>query len=140
VLVNAQDHSRKADVVIAIGTSLRVEPAASLVSTKLGPSSPRLRVTCALTTRTHDTTRHDTTRHTQPLKSVKRGGKLAIINLQKTPYDSSAHLRIFAHCDHVMQLLMQTLGTVLCFVNCGSVMWVVRVVRRVCRASCVSWP
>jgi NAD-dependent SIR2 family protein deacetylase len=42
---------------------------------------------------------------------VKRGGKLVIINLQKTPYDSSAHLRIFAHCDHVMQLLMQALGT-----------------------------
>jgi NAD-dependent SIR2 family protein deacetylase len=30
-LANAQKHSKKADVVIAIGTSLRVEPAASLV-------------------------------------------------------------------------------------------------------------
>ncbi len=54
VLVNAQDHSRKADVVIAIGTSLRVEPAASLVSTKLGSSPPGL-PPCDLLTR-HDTT------------------------------------------------------------------------------------
>ncbi len=58
VLVKAQDHSRKADVVIAIGTSLRVEPAASLVSTKLDPSPPRLPPRDLLT---HDTTRHDTT-------------------------------------------------------------------------------
>ncbi len=70
---------------------------------------------------------------------MKRGGKLVIINLQKTPYDSSAHLRIFAHCDHVMQLLMQALGTALpCLVNTVGL-------QRVCRVcvvcvSCVVWP
>lgn len=36
---------------------------------------------------------------------------MVIINLQKTPYDSSAHLRFFANCDVVMKQLMNGLGT-----------------------------
>eukprot|EP01126_Amoeba_proteus_P010415 TRINITY_DN1404_c0_g1_i2.p1 TRINITY_DN1404_c0_g1~~TRINITY_DN1404_c0_g1_i2.p1 ORF type:complete len:222 (-),score=55.55 TRINITY_DN1404_c0_g1_i2:94-759(-) len=35
--------------------------------------------------------------------------KFVLVNLQKTPYDQSSHLRIFAKCDKVMQLLMQEL-------------------------------
>lgn len=41
-----------------------------------------------------------------PLKTVKTGGKLVIVNLQKTPKDKKASLVIHARCDEVMQQLM----------------------------------
>lgn len=41
-----------------------------------------------------------------PLKTVMTGGKLVIINLQKTPKDKKASLVIHARCDEVMQQLM----------------------------------
>jgi NAD+-dependent protein deacetylase sirtuin 6 len=44
-----------------------------------------------------------------PDKCFKNGGKLVIINLQKTPYDSLASIRIFAKCDDVMRMLMEEL-------------------------------
>ena len=36
-----------------------------------------------------------------PEETVEKGGKLVIVNLQKTPLDGSAHLRIFAKTDLV---------------------------------------
>jgi len=45
-----------------------------------------------------------------PDKSFQNGGKMVIINLQKTPYDSLAAIRIFGRTDKVMNLLMQQLG------------------------------
>jgi uncharacterized membrane protein len=71
-------------VVISIGTSLRVEPAASLVPDLIWLLILILILILII---------------------------LFNINLQKTPYDSSAHLRLFANCDQVMQELMQALGT-----------------------------
>merc|ERR1711881_660256 len=37
-------------------------------------------------------------------------GRTVIINLQKTPYDAQAHLRIFAHADQALTSLMERLG------------------------------
>jgi len=37
-------------------------------------------------------------------------GRTVIINLQKTPYDKQAHLRIFAHADVVLNALMERLA------------------------------
>lgn len=45
-----------------------------------------------------------------PKTTSKRGGKLVIVNLQKTPLDSYAALKIHAFCDTVIQMLMQKLG------------------------------
>jgi hypothetical protein len=45
-----------------------------------------------------------------PDKCFKNGGKLVIINLQKTPLDSLASIRIFAKCDDVSRMLMEELG------------------------------
>jgi mono-ADP-ribosyltransferase sirtuin 6 len=45
-----------------------------------------------------------------PLRTVKAGGRLAIINLQKTPKDRRAQLVVHARVDGVMALLMQQLG------------------------------
>ena len=62
----AYKNGKKADVMIVLGSSLRVSPANAI-----------------------------------PEETVEKGGKLVIVNLQKTPLDSSAHLRIFAKTDLV---------------------------------------
>jgi len=40
----------------------------------------------------------------------KPGGKMVIVNLQKTPFDEHSHIRIQANVDDVMGLVMQELG------------------------------
>jgi len=45
-----------------------------------------------------------------PRKTVENGGKLAIVNLQKTHLDSLATVRVFAKTDDVMKLVMNKLG------------------------------
>jgi hypothetical protein len=68
-------HSYKADLCIALGSSLRVTPAADM-----------------------------------PLEVAKRRQKLVIINLQATPLDNVAALRINARIDDAMMMLMQKLA------------------------------
>jgi NAD-dependent SIR2 family protein deacetylase len=41
---------------------------------------------------------------------VEKGGKVVIVNKQRTPKDASASLLIHAPCDTVMQLLLKELG------------------------------
>ena len=45
-----------------------------------------------------------------PLLTVKNGGKLVLLNLQKTPKDRQAHLRIQAPVDRVLMGVMAVLG------------------------------
>ncbi|KAG2382290.1 hypothetical protein C9374_005492 [Naegleria lovaniensis] len=45
-----------------------------------------------------------------PLKCVNKGGKMCIVNLQKTDYDDMADLRVFAKTDEFMKYLMEFLG------------------------------
>ncbi|KAJ3443430.1 nad-dependent protein deacetylase sirtuin-(6/7) family member [Anaeramoeba flamelloides] len=68
-------HSKKSDLSIVLGTSLKVTPAADL---------PMI-----------------------PVK--KKTGKMVIVNLQKTPLDDYASIRIFAKTDDVCKLLMKEL-------------------------------
>lgn len=68
-------HGRTADLCLALGSSLRVMPAAEI-----------------------------------PYKTVERGGKLVIVNIQKTGLDSHADLVIHAFCDEVMEKLMAALS------------------------------
>jgi NAD-dependent SIR2 family protein deacetylase len=68
-------HGKKADVCLAMGSSLRVTPAANM-----------------------------------PEETADNGGKLFIVNLQKTPLDSKAYKSIHAMCDDVIILLMKKLG------------------------------
>ncbi len=44
-----------------------------------------------------------------PKITKKAGGRLVICNLQRTPLDDMADLRIFARCDDLMKLVMQQL-------------------------------
>mmetsp|Transcript_5064 Transcript_5064/g.14546 ORF Transcript_5064/g.14546 Transcript_5064/m.14546 type:complete len:357 (-) Transcript_5064:88-1158(-) len=68
---NAQEQCSKADLVITLGTSLRIEPAGSL-----------------------------------PLKAKH----FVVVNLQQTPLDKEATLKIGADVDKVMSHIMNTLG------------------------------
>lgn len=45
-----------------------------------------------------------------PLKVAENGGKLVIVNLQRTPLDEHAALNIHAKCDDVMERLMEKLN------------------------------
>uniref|UniRef100_A0A915EPZ7 protein acetyllysine N-acetyltransferase n=1 Tax=Ditylenchus dipsaci TaxID=166011 RepID=A0A915EPZ7_9BILA len=45
-----------------------------------------------------------------PQETAERGGKLVICNMQKTPLDSLASLRVFSKTDALMQKTMQYLG------------------------------
>lgn len=45
-----------------------------------------------------------------PATTAKLGKNLVIVNLQKTPLDSVATLRINAMCDNVMEMVMKKLG------------------------------
>mmetsp|Transcript_37356 Transcript_37356/g.105395 ORF Transcript_37356/g.105395 Transcript_37356/m.105395 type:complete len:475 (-) Transcript_37356:369-1793(-) len=46
-----------------------------------------------------------------PIETVKSGGKLVIVNLQKTPKDKKASLLIRGRSDEVMKAVMEQLGT-----------------------------
>ena len=75
VIQKAFEEGARADLCLALGSSLRVNPAAQI-----------------------------------PKNLAKRGGKLVIVNLQKTPLDDHAKFVIHAFCDVVMEKLMQRLG------------------------------
>jgi len=47
-----------------------------------------------------------------PLACAQNNGKLIIVNLQKTPYDDAAAVRIFAKTDNFMHILMEELGNI----------------------------
>jgi ribonuclease HII len=68
-------NARASDVAIVMGTSMNVQPAASL-----------------------------------PDKCLENGGKLFIVNLQRTPYDQFATEKIYAKTDDFMYELMNELG------------------------------
>jgi NAD-dependent SIR2 family protein deacetylase len=46
-----------------------------------------------------------------PKRTAKKGGRLVIVNLQRTPLDHKAALRVFGRTDAFMQLVMAKLGT-----------------------------
>eukprot|EP00026_Physarum_polycephalum_P006507 Phypoly_transcript_06551.p1 GENE.Phypoly_transcript_06551~~Phypoly_transcript_06551.p1 ORF type:complete len:461 (+),score=46.27 Phypoly_transcript_06551:319-1701(+) len=45
-----------------------------------------------------------------PLQCLNNGGALVIVNLQRTPFDELARIRIFAKTDNFMQVLISKLG------------------------------
>ena len=105
----AQEECAKADLVLCLGTSLRIEPAASL---------------CTYPSTNYDVS-HDDWRGEEGSKKEREGGKkkrraspkkketklgYIIVNLQQTPYDDKAILVMRAKVDDVMRGLMSKLG------------------------------
>eukprot|EP01083_Nonionella_stella_P218701 784020_1 len=78
-LDRADDHHRRADLAICIGSSLRIRPAGNLPM------------------------------KTVRRNGKSECGNLVIINLQTTHLDSKCTLRIFARCDKVMALVCEEL-------------------------------
>lgn len=70
----AEKHTKKADLVLCLGTSLQITPACNL-----------------------------------PLRTVRAGGKMVIVNLQATPKDKSAALLIRGRVDEVISGVMSRL-------------------------------
>ena len=105
----AQEECAKADLVLCLGTSLRIEPAASL---------------CTYPTTNYDVShddwggedgsgeREEGKRKKKRASPQKKGTKLGyiIVNLQQTPYDDKATLVMRAKVDDVMRGLMSKLG------------------------------
>jgi NAD-dependent SIR2 family protein deacetylase len=74
-IINAAfENAARSDLCLAMGSSLRVTPAADV-----------------------------------PKETKRRGGKLVIVNIQKTPLDHRADMVINAFCDTVMQMLLNKL-------------------------------
>merc|ERR1712137_1319303 len=82
-LERAKEHSKKADVALVLGTSMRLKPACYL---------PEL---CWFNSKLND--------------SIPPG-KFFLVNLQKTDYDPHAYVRFFHTTDRVMQLVMEMLN------------------------------
>eukprot|EP01114_Cavostelium_apophysatum_P018816 TRINITY_DN5906_c0_g1_i3.p1 TRINITY_DN5906_c0_g1~~TRINITY_DN5906_c0_g1_i3.p1 ORF type:complete len:547 (-),score=122.31 TRINITY_DN5906_c0_g1_i3:40-1680(-) len=72
----AMIHGRQADLALVVGTSMLVQPAASIPEKAL----------------------------------LNKTGKLVIVNLQRTPFDDIASVKIHAKSDHFFELLMKELG------------------------------
>ena len=85
IFSRAHKEMDSADLVITMGTSLRIQPAGNMP----------LRVT------------------TPKVRRGGRTGKLCIINLQKTHLDKKATIRISHYCDDVMSKLCKLLGVTL---------------------------
>lgn len=94
----AEEECSKADLVLCLGTSLRIEPAASLCTYP----------TAAAT----DPSGEGGTKKKGRKKMVMMKEKLgfAIVNLQQTPYDESAALVVRGKVDDVMKAVMWKLG------------------------------
>ena len=92
----AQEECKKADLILCFGTSLRIEPAASL---------------CMYNSQDKSTA--SSSGKSKGKKHCKAEGHkfgYVIVNLQKTPYDEGAALVIRGKVDDVMKGLMWRLG------------------------------
>lgn len=111
----AKRHSLLADLSLALGTSMRVQPAAEI---------PLLTVDkLRLPKRTKRVEGEDNSAepavdaYEEPLNFtpeeealVRRNGALAIINLQSTPHDARAAVRVHGKTDRIMKELMRRLA------------------------------
>ena len=83
----AEQHMSKANLVICLGTSLRIRPAGNMPTRVLRKSSTR------------DCSKGDT-------------GNLVIVNLQSTHLDKRASIKINGYCDDVMRRLCDVLNVI----------------------------
>ena len=98
----AQEECLRADLVLCLGTSLRIEPAGSLCTLPFTNDAPE--VSGGGKKATGGRKKKSSTK----MKETKLG--YAIVNLQPTPYDDGAALVIRGKVDDVMKGLMEKLG------------------------------
>lgn len=83
-LEKAELEHKKADLVIVVGSSLRIRPAGNF---PMKTKRQQIRV------------------------GKPQQGKIVIINLQETHLDRQCELRIFSKCDSIFEQLMERLNT-----------------------------
>mmetsp|Transcript_27600 Transcript_27600/g.58975 ORF Transcript_27600/g.58975 Transcript_27600/m.58975 type:complete len:315 (-) Transcript_27600:197-1141(-) len=101
----AQDECSKADLVLCLGTSLRIEPAASLCTY---PTTYPTATAAGAGASSSDGGVGGKKKRKGKQKETKLG--YVIVNLQQTPYDDGAALVVRAKVDDVMKGLMEKLG------------------------------
>lgn len=130
----ARRHTRRADVSVALGTSMRVHPAATiplLTVDKSGAKHSALSNVDIPEDEERQKNEEEVESEDEDDRDVdgglaqhvdvvelslkqrrelrKKDGRLAIINLQPTPHDREAHCRLHQRCDDVMRELMRRL-------------------------------
>ncbi len=97
----AEVECQQADLILCLGTSLRIEPAASL---------------CTYPNNNHDNKKKKSKQKKTKIDEQDANGQeqqslgYVIVNLQPTPYDDGAALVIRAKVDDVMRGVMEKLG------------------------------
>jgi mono-ADP-ribosyltransferase sirtuin 6 len=100
----AQEECSRANLVLCLGTSLRIEPAGSLCELPLAKNAPWSLPEVSVGGKKAIGTK----RKERSAKETKLG--YAIVNLQPTPYDDGAAIVIRGKVDDVMRSLMEKLG------------------------------
>ena len=102
----AQEECSRADLVLCLGTSLRIEPAGSLCEMPLVNAAPRSLSEVSVGGKKASGNKRK--ERCTKVKDTKIG--YAIVNLQPTPYDDGAAIVIRGKVDDVMKGLMEKLG------------------------------
>lgn len=95
----AEAECRQADLILCLGTSLRIEPAASLCTYPNSNHGNKKKSKKKMKMDEQDAKQH-----------VQQSLGYVIVNLQPTPYDDGAALVIRAKVDDVMRGVMEKLG------------------------------
>jgi hypothetical protein len=103
----ARRHAMLADVSLALGTSMRVHPAATIPLLTVDKSQ-KLHSNIS-NVEEQKATFNDIVNEQEAKKLLSKPGSLALVNLQPTPYDKDASVRVRSKADAVMAELMRRL-------------------------------
>lgn len=104
----ARKHALLADVSLALGTSMRVHPAATIPLLTVDKSQ-RLHQTLS-NIDAEEPSFEGLVTSAEAKRLLARNGRLAVVNLQPTPHDKDSEVRLHVACDRVMLELMRRLA------------------------------
>jgi NAD-dependent SIR2 family protein deacetylase len=104
----ARQHALLADVSLALGTSMRVHPAATIPLLTVDKSQ-RLHSSLSNVAEERIDSFEGVVTDEEAKRLLAMKGSLAIVNLQSTPHDNEATVRVHGRCDRVMKELMRRL-------------------------------
>ncbi len=105
----ARSHSLLADLSLALGTSMRVHPAATIPLLTVDKSQ-RLHSNLSNVEVHHSALVDGIVSDAEKKRRLAKNGSFAIVNLQPTPYEKDASVRVHGKTDAVMGEVMRRLG------------------------------